>query len=55
MLLVGSSYIVEINIMSAIVAGEPLALVPLSNAGVVEMEAELFDRGALLVPESVAV
>ena len=39
--------------MSAIEAGEPLALVPLSNAGVVEMEAELFDRGALPVPESV--
>ena len=54
MLLVGSSYIVEINIMSAIEAGEPLAIVPLSNAGVVEMEAELFDRGALPVPESVA-
>ena len=54
MLLEGRSYIVEINIMSAIVASEPLALIPLSNAGVVEMEAELFDRGALPVPESVA-
>ena len=54
MLLVASSYIVEINIMSAIVAGEPLALISLSNAGVVEMEAELLDRGALPVPESVA-
>ena len=41
--------------MSAIVAGEPVALVPLSNAGVVEVEAELFDRGALPVPECVAV
>ena len=54
MLLVGSSYIVEINIMGAIEAGEPLALISLSNAGVVEMEAELFDRGALPVPECVS-
>ena len=41
--------------MGAIVAGEPLALVPLPNAGVVEMEAELLDRGALPVPECVAI
>ena len=51
MLLVGSSYIVEINIMGAIVAGEPITVIPFTNAGVVEMEAELFHRGALLVPE----
>ena len=51
MLLVGSSYIVEINIMGAIVAGEPITVIPFTNAGVVETEAELFHRGALLVPE----
>ena len=37
--------------MGAIVAGEPIAVIPFTNAGVVEMEAEVFDRGALLVPE----
>ena len=40
--------------MGAIVAGEPFTLVPFTNAGVVEVEAELFDRGALPVPECVA-
>ena len=40
--------------MGAIVAGEPLALIPLSNAGEVEMEAHLFDWGAFPVPECVA-
>ena len=54
-MLVGSSYIVEMNILGAIEAGEPLALVPFTNTGEVEMEAELFDRGALPVPECVAV
>ena len=54
-MLVGSSYIVEMNIMGAVEAGEPIALVPFTNAGEVEMEAELFDRGALPVPECVAV
>ena len=41
--------------MGAIEAGESLTVVPFTNSGVVEVEAELFDRGALLVPESVAV
>ena len=54
-LLVGSSYIVEIDIMGAIEAGESLAVVPFTNPGVVEVEAELFNWGALLVPEGVAV
>ena len=54
-MLVGSSYIVEMNIMGAVEAGEPIALIPFANAGEVEMEAELFDRGALPVPECVAV
>ena len=45
------SYISEINIMGAIVAGEPITVIPFTNAGVVETEAELFHRGALLVPE----
>ena len=53
-MLVGSSYIVEMNIMGAVEAGEPIALIPFANAGEVEMEAELFDRGALPVPECVA-
>ena len=51
----GSSYIVEVNIMGAIEAGEPIAFIQFTDSGVVEVEAELFDRGALLVPESVAV
>ena len=51
----GGSYIVEVNIMGAIEAGEPVAIVEFTNSGVVEVEAELFDRGALLVPEGVAV
>ena len=55
LLVVGSSYMVEINILGAVEAGEPVAVVPLPNAGVVEVEAELFDGGALLVPEGVAV
>ena len=50
-----SSYIVEINIVGAIEAGESLTVVPFTNSGVVEVEAELLDRGALLVPESFAV
>ena len=41
--------------MGAIEAGEPVAIVEFTNSGVVEVEAELFDRGALLVPEGVAV
>ena len=41
--------------MGAVEAGEPIALVPFTNAGEVEMEAELFDRGALPVPECVDV
>ena len=41
--------------MGAIEAGESLAVFPFTNSGVVEVEAELLDRGALLVPESVAV
>ena len=53
-MLVRSSYIVEMNIMGAIEAGESLTIIPFTNSGVVEMEAELLDRGALLVPESVA-
>ena len=40
--------------MGAVEAGEPIALIPFANAGEVEMEAELFDRGALPVPEGVA-
>ena len=50
-----SSYIVEINIMGAIEAGESLTIIPFTHSGVVEVEAELLDRGALLVPESFAV
>ena len=41
--------------MGAIEAGEPVAIVEFTNTGVVEVKAELFDRGALLVPEGVAV
>ena len=51
----GSFYIVEINIMGAVEAGEPFAVVPVTNSGEVEVEAELLDGGALLVPEGVAV
>ena len=54
-MLEGSSYIVEMNIMGAIEAGESLTVVPFTNPGVVEVEAELLNRGALLVPEGVAV
>ena len=50
----GSSYIVEIHIMGAVVAGEPITVIPFTNPGVVEVGAEVFDRGALLVPEGVA-
>ena len=52
--MVGSSYIVEINIMGAVEAGEPVHVVLFTDAGVVEVEAELLDGGALLVPEGVA-
>ena len=41
--------------MGAVEAGEPFAVVPVTNSGEVEVEAELLDRGALLVPEGVAV
>ena len=40
--------------MGAVEAGEPIALVLFTDAGVVEVEAELFDRSALPVPECVA-
>ena len=41
--------------MGAIEAGESVSVVPFTNSCVVEVDAELLDRGALLVPEGVAV
>ena len=41
--------------MTAVGAGEPFTFVPLTHTGKIEVEAELLDGGARLVPEGVAV
>ena len=53
--MVGCSYFVEVNVMGAIVTGEPQAFVPFTNVCEVEVKAELLNRSASLVPEGVPV